>query len=213
MGIHANFATRNKHVPEIERQHRVIKERARACRSTLTFEVLPKLLLVKMVNNCALWINKFPAKGGIPNVSPRTLMTGIKLYYSKHWRLPFGSYVQVNDEPSPTNSPTAKTVGAITLGPTGNLQGGYKFLNLRTGKKITRQNWTHLPMPSEVIERVNKIGSAEGQPKLPTFQDRHGYEKSDPDPYFSHLITRSKEKLMMNTSRTTTVITKTEMPI
>ena len=69
-------------------------------------------------------------------------------------------------------------------------------------------------MPSEVIERVNKIGSAEGQPKLLTFQDRHGYEKSDPDPYFSHLITRSKEKLMMNTSRTTTLeSTKTEMPI
>ena len=114
-------------------------------------------------------------------------MTGIKLDYSKHCRLPVGSYIQVHDEPSPTNSPTARTVGAITLGPTGNLQGGYKFLNLRTGKKITRRNWTHLPMPSEVIERVNKIGSAEGQPKLLTFQDRHGHEKSDPDPYFQSL--------------------------
>ena len=41
MGILANFATRNEHVPEIERQHRVIKERAHACRSTLPFEVLP----------------------------------------------------------------------------------------------------------------------------------------------------------------------------
>ena len=37
MEIVANFATRNEHVPEIERQHRVIKERARACRSTLPF--------------------------------------------------------------------------------------------------------------------------------------------------------------------------------
>ena len=82
MGIHANFATRNEHVPDIERQHRVIKERARACRSTLPFEVLPKLLLVEMVNNCVLWINMFPSKGVIPNDSPRTLMTGIKLDYS-----------------------------------------------------------------------------------------------------------------------------------
>ena len=129
----------------------------------------------------------FPAKGGIPNVSPRTLMTGIKLYYSKHFRLPFGSYVQVHDEPSPKNSPTARTVGAITLGPTGNLQGGYKFLNLRTGKKITRRNWTHLPMPSKVIERINKIGLAQGQPKLLTFQDCLGHEKSDPDPNFQPL--------------------------
>ena len=42
-------------------------------------------------------------------------------------------------------------------------------------------------MPSEVIERVNKIGSAEGQPKLLTFQDHHGHKKSDPDPYFQPL--------------------------
>ena len=114
-------------------------------------------------------------------------MTGIKLDYSKHCRLLFGSYVQVHDEPSPTNSPIARTVGAITLGRTGNLQGGYKFLNLRTGKKITRQNWTHLSMPSEVIKRVNKIGSAQGQPKLLTFQYRHGHEKSDPNPYLQPL--------------------------
>ena len=123
----------------------------------------------------------FPAKGGISNVSPRTLMTRIKLDYSKHFRLPFGSYVQVHDVPSPTNSPIARTVGAITLGQTGNLQGGYKLLNLWTGKNITRCNWTHLPMPIEVIERVNKIGIAQGQPKLLTFKDRHGYENSDPD--------------------------------
>ena len=114
-------------------------------------------------------------------------MTGIKLDYSKHCRLPFGSYVQVHDEPSPTNSSTARTVGAITLGPTGNLQWGYKFLNLWTGKKITRQNWTHLPMPSKVIERINKIGLAQGKPKLLTFQDRHRHEKIDPDPYFQPL--------------------------
>ena len=123
-GNFANFATRNKHVPEIERQHRVIKERVRASRSTLPFEVLPRLRLVEMVNNCALWINMFPAKGGISNVSPRTLMTRIKLDYSNNCRLPLWSYVQVHNDPNPKNSPTARTIGAITLGPTGNLQGG-----------------------------------------------------------------------------------------
>ena len=111
-------------------------------------------------------------------------MTVIKLDYSKHCCLPFGSYVQVHDEPSPTNSPTAITIGEINLGPTGNLQGGYKFLNLRMGKKITRRNWTHLPMPIEVIKRVNEIGTAQGQPTLLTFQDRHEHENNDPDPYF-----------------------------
>ena len=42
-------------------------------------------------------------------------------------------------------------------------------------------------MPSKVIEKINKIGWAQGQPKLLTFQDRHGHGKSDPDPYFQPL--------------------------
>ena len=42
-------------------------------------------------------------------------------------------------------------------------------------------------MPLEVIERVNKIGSAQGQPKLPTFQYRHGHEKRDLNPYLQPL--------------------------
>ena len=42
-------------------------------------------------------------------------------------------------------------------------------------------------MPSEVIKRINKTGSAQGQPKLLTFQYRHGHEKSNPDPYFQPL--------------------------
>ena len=42
-------------------------------------------------------------------------------------------------------------------------------------------------MPIEVIERVNKIGTAQGQPKLLTFQDRHGHENRNSDPYFQPL--------------------------
>ena len=87
MRIAANFATRNEHVPEIERQHRVIKEQARACCSVS--------ITSQNVNNCTLWLNMFPAKGGVTNVSPRTLMTGVKLDYVKHCRFPFGSYVKV----------------------------------------------------------------------------------------------------------------------
>ena len=48
-------------------------------------------------------------------------------------------------------------------------QGGYKFMNLRTGKRITRRKWTTLPMPQDVIARVNDIGQSQGQPSLLTF--------------------------------------------
>ena len=102
LGNNPNFATRNKHVPIIERQHRVIKERARACHHSLPFKVLPWLMLVEMVNNCALWLNMLPPKGGIGSVSPRTLITGINLDYKKHCQFPFISYVQLHEEPTPT---------------------------------------------------------------------------------------------------------------
>ena len=39
-------------------------------------------------------------------------------------------------------------------------------------------------MPIEVIERVNEIDTAQGQPTLLTFQDRHGHDNNKPDPYF-----------------------------
>ena len=47
LGINPNFATQNEHVPEIERQHRLIKECACACRHALPFKVLPRLMLVE----------------------------------------------------------------------------------------------------------------------------------------------------------------------
>jgi hypothetical protein len=43
---------------------------------------------------------------------------------------------------------------AIVLGPTGNLQGTYKFLSLVTGKKVKRHAFTPYPMPDLVIRKV-----------------------------------------------------------
>jgi hypothetical protein len=37
------------------------------------------------------------------------------------------------------------------------IQGSYKFLNLRTGKRLTRRRWTS---PSKVIDRVNQLGES-----------------------------------------------------
>ena len=124
MGIIGNFATRSEHVPEIERQIQVLKERARACRHTLPFKYLPRLIVIEMMNNYALWLNVFPPKGGVSTISPRTLITGEKFDHTKHCKLPFGAYAQVHKEPLPSNSQVASTVGAICLGPTGNQQGG-----------------------------------------------------------------------------------------
>ena len=68
MGVHPNFATANEHVLEIERQIRVLKERARACRHSLPFAYLPFLVFVEMMHNAALWVNVFTSKGGVSTI-------------------------------------------------------------------------------------------------------------------------------------------------
>ena len=111
-------------------------------------------------------------------MSPQTIITGVPFDYNKHCHLQFGSYAQTHEDAT-TNRPDACTVGAICLGPTGNLQGSYKFLNLRTGKKITCRNFTPLPMPQAVIDRVNQLSKLDSQPELLTFFDRNGNEIGD----------------------------------
>jgi hypothetical protein len=146
-GIVLNTTAANEHVPKIERQIRVIKERVHATRHTLPFKVIPPLtMLMDLVYSTTIWLNAFPPKDGVSShISPRNIITGITFDYNKHCRAQFGSYVQTHKEPATTSSTMqARTLGAICLGPTGNLQGSYKFLNLRTGQRITRRKWTDL---------------------------------------------------------------------
>ena len=152
-----NTTAADAHVPEIERCQRVVKEQARATINSLPFDAMPKLMVTALVYDKVMWINSFPPHNGVSTtISLRTLVTGHKVDFAKHCRLEFGNYVQTHEIHDNTMIP--RTVGAIALCPTGNLQGGYHFLNLRTGKGIVRNRWTVLPMPTDVIDRVNHLG-------------------------------------------------------
>ena len=50
---------------------------------------------------------------------------------------------------------------------------------LSTSARITRDRWTDLPMPREVIHRVTEMGRQQGMPTTLTFADRHGQELED----------------------------------
>ena len=56
------------------------------------------------------------------------------------------------------NTPKERTVAvaAICLGPSGNIQGSYKYFALETCKKITRAQATPVPMTEDIIQWVNK---------------------------------------------------------
>jgi hypothetical protein len=136
-GVILNTTSTSKHVPEIERQIRVVKERARAIWS---INKIPNRIIVELITFVVLWLNDFPSSSGVSQTySPRTIMTGTMLDYSKHCKLPFGAYVETHEENNSTNKMKERTRAAICLGPTTNFQGSYKFLCLKTGRRITRK--------------------------------------------------------------------------
>eukprot|EP00957_Ditylum_brightwellii_P124157 9464567-Ditylum_brightwellii.AAC.1 len=65
-----------------------------------------------------------------------------------------------------------RSIGAITLGPTFNSQGGYKFLNLSTGQIINRREFTEPPITQSVINRVKKLAIADGEDGNIIFMNR-----------------------------------------
>jgi hypothetical protein len=78
----------------------------------------------------------------------------------------------VHEEDNPRNSQIARTKGAISLGSSGNIQGGFKLMNLNSGKKIVCRSWDVIPIPDLMIDRVNALGR--DQPHHMNFTDRHG---------------------------------------
>jgi hypothetical protein len=136
---------------------------------------MPRLILIKLIHHVVLWLKAFPLKSGVSaNLSPRKLVIRHKLDFAKHYQAQFGSYCKVHDEPMLTNSMTMRTTPAIVLGPTGNLQGTYKFFSLKTGKKIRQHKFTPYPMPDLVIRRVEKYGNDDALPGIFDFADRIG---------------------------------------
>jgi hypothetical protein len=75
---------------------------------------------------------------------------------------------------------------AICLGPTGNTQGTYSFLNLSTGLVIKCSWFVELPAPDSVIQRVNDLAANSGVSTTLIFADRHktpfDWSDNDADP-------------------------------
>ena len=121
-----NTVSNDEHVPEVERHIRTLKERTRCVYNTLPFTRMPNRLIIEMVYASTFWLNSFPPADGISDtISPRAIIVGTRLDYTKHCQLEFGTYVQTHEEHD--NSMATRTTGAIALRPTGNEHGGFYF--------------------------------------------------------------------------------------
>jgi hypothetical protein len=97
----------------------------------------PKALDDANCAQCCQDAQFFPIKGGISDtLSPKTIMSGETLHYRKYLSFQVGQYCQVHKEDTLCISQSPRLKGAISLGTSGNLQGGYKFMVLNTQKKL-----------------------------------------------------------------------------
>jgi len=137
-GIKINITAKEEHVPEVERQNHVIKERARGIVQTLPYDSMPRKMKIVLIHYVVYWLNMVLKDG--QDFSPRELICGEqKLDYKTICRLPFGAYAQVHEDLEVTNSMLSRTTGALNLRPTGNVQGTHKFLSLKTREVIVRR--------------------------------------------------------------------------
>ena len=118
-------------------------------------------------------MNHFTIKWGISDtIIPTIIMIGGSIRPKNYIGLQIGKYCQVHEGDTPCNRNQTRTKGDICMGSSVNIQGGFKFMSLRPKKNITRQSWDMIPMPYEVIDRVNILGKY--QQELSVFTDHRG---------------------------------------
>ena len=163
LSIDMNYTSKEEHVPEAERNNRMIGERIRAAYHLLPYKAIPKVMLRTLAMVCTHQLNLFPAKGGVSAYySPHVIMSQQNWDFTKHCQVPFGAYVQGNQENNPTNDNSPRTIDAIYLRPMKNKQAGHELMNIQTGLVVTR-NWVQeFPATGLVIKAVETMAGEQG---------------------------------------------------
>ena len=96
-------------------------------------------------------------------LTPTTIVTGVPPPdFESIMTLKFGEYVQVFE--GTTNTGRGRKQGAIALYPSGNLQNGWIFMSLTTGREIHRKQWSHAVLNQVILDRVEDIAIKDKQP-------------------------------------------------
>ena len=152
-GIPLNTTAEDEHVKVIERSVRTLKERSRARVNSMPFKRIPGRILIGLVIGATTCLNLAVAMNGVSvRHSPRYILTGKQAFYDKHCKVQPGEYAHVHE--SHDNGMPPRTVGAIAIGSTYNDEGAVAYFSLKTGRRIERARATPIPMPDDVIERV-----------------------------------------------------------
>ena len=168
-GCEPNILAAKSHQPDIERFNRTFKERFRSTYHSLPYGRWPKIMIIRCASEVMKWLNTFPPKGGISAYySPRAIILNKGVDYKIHCQHQFGAYVQAHTDNPKTNTMHERAIDSVYMGTLDTDQGGYRCLNLATGKEITRHHLTELPITKDVIRRVEALAGKDGYKKHKT---------------------------------------------
>ena len=167
MGITMDYCAAKQHVPEAERNNRVIKERTRVGYHRLPYKNTPKVMIEVLVLDSTGKLNMFPAKGGISTYySPHAIITKEVLNYKKHFEVPFGAYVQATYVPKTTNTMVERTKDGIYLQALHNNRGGHLCLSLTTKRTFTCAQVKSIPLTDTATQAVEQMALDDGVQQL-----------------------------------------------
>ena len=87
-GLTLNTTAANEHVPQIERQIKVVMEQVCSTWKSLPYHKLPNRIISCIVENALFWINALPVNIRMScTISPRTLLMGTTIDFKKHCRI------------------------------------------------------------------------------------------------------------------------------
>ena len=117
-------------------------------------------LLRYLVEYVTLMLNLEPNSTREDSTSPYELFRGLKIDYKKQLRISFGDYAECHDPHNVTsNDVQSRTDPCIALLPLLNAQGSHLFFNLETRRTCTRDKWTELSFPADILRRLNKLAA------------------------------------------------------
>lgn len=166
--VNLNIVGAGEHVGDVERSIRSVKDKTRSNVHGLPYRRYPTEMVCGVVIKSIKDLNnEIPNDGVSENVPPGPIISGIQSpSYTDIMKLNFGDYVQTHVPRTITNTNENRTVGAIALYPSSSEQGGWYFMSLDTGRRLHCYQWDQLPIPREVIARVEAIAIEQGHPLI-----------------------------------------------
>ena len=121
-------------------------------------------MIRELVKQGNLFLNDFGTKDNIADgMTLRNIIDNIPHIDCNDLKFEFREYVQLHITKQFTNTMKSRTIRAIVVGPR-NIQGQYNFMSLEKGEQQDERDVTTLPITTEVTQRVEDIGTNQGQP-------------------------------------------------